>query len=407
MADLFEQLKERGFVKQVTGSEEKLAELLSGGPVWFYAGFDPTADSLHCGHLLPVMMMAQLQRHGHRPIAVVGGATAMVGDPSGKTEMRQLLAREDIEANARGIEGQLRRYLELDEGGKNGVVVNNADWLLQLGYIEFLRDIGRYFRVNEMVKAESYAARLEREEGLSFIEFNYQLLQAYDFLKLYQDRGCQLQVGGDDQWSNILAGAGLVRRILGTEVHGLTLPLLTTASGAKMGKTAQGAVWLDAARTSPGEFYQYWRNTDDRDVERFLALFTFLPMDRVRELGSREGAALNEAKEILAFEATKLCHGTEAAEQAREAAQVVKGTLSESRMEAERLRGGIAVLDLFVEVGLAPSKGEARRLVQQGGARVNGEAVTDVQARIGQEEVRDGVLLLQAGKKKFHQINVA
>jgi tyrosyl-tRNA synthetase len=406
VTDVFRQLSERGFVKQVTGSTEKLEELLGAPPVCFYVGFDPTADSLHCGHLLPVMAMAHLQRLGHRPIAVVGGGTAMVGDPSGKTEMRRLLSREEIETNSRGIEAQLRRYLTLEPEPGGGVVANNADWLLHLGYIEFLRDIGRYFRVNEMVKAESYSARLEREEGLSFIEFNYQLLQAYDFLKLHQDFGCQLQVGGDDQWSNILAGAGLVRRIAGAEVHGLTLPLLTTASGAKMGKTAQGAVWLDAARTSPGEFYQYWRNTDDRDVERFLAAFTFLPMDTVRELGSRTGAELNQAKEILAFEATKLCHGEAAAAKAREAAHEVKGTLQESRMDAGRLHVGIGLLDLLVELGMTPSKSEARRLVQQGGARINGETVADVHARVGMESVREGALLLQAGKKHYHKILV-
>lgn len=400
----FQTLKERGFVRQVTGAPEKLEELLGGGPVVFYIGFDPTADSLHCGSLLPVMTMAHLQRLGHKPIAVLGAGTAMVGDPSGKTEMRKMLTKEEIERNGRSIEAQLRRYLQLD--GKQGWLVNNADWLLQLGYVEFLRDIGKYFRVNEMVKAESYAARLEREEGLSFIEFNYQLLQAYDFLKLNQDYGCQLQVGGDDQWSNILAGTDLIRRIGGRESYGLTIPLLTTASGAKMGKTASGAVWLDAARTSPNEFYQYWRNTDDADVARFLAFFTFLPMEKVREYAMRQGQELNEVKKILAFEVTKLCHGEEAARRAAEEAQQVKGTLAESVVSPARLREGIGVLDLFQEVGLCPSKNEARRLVQQGGARINGEPVTDANQRVGEADVKAGELLLQAGKKKFHKIVV-
>lgn len=401
----FQALKERGFVRQVTGAPEKVEELLRGGPVVFYAGFDPTAESLHCGHLLPIMIMAHLQRLGHKPIAVLGGGTALVGDPSGKTEMRQMLAKDDIDRNGRSLERQLRRYLELD--GHKGWFVNNADWLLKLGYVDFLREVGRYFRVNEMIKAESYAARLEREEGLSFIEFNYQLLQAYDFLKLHQDYGCQLQVGGDDQWSNILAGTDLIRRIGGSEAYGLTIPLLTTASGAKMGKTASGAVWLDGTRTSPNEFYQYWRNTDDLDVARFLAFFTFLPMTEVNEYAALQGAELNEAKKVLAFEVTKLCHGEEAARKAVEDAQQVAGTLAKSAMSRIRLGEGIPVLDLFLEVGLCPSKSEARRLVQQGGAKVNGESVLDVNLRIGESHLKEGEMLLQAGKKKFHRIVVS
>lgn len=397
----FRALQERGFVRQITGSEERLESLLAE-PVVFYTGFDPTADSLHCGHLLPVMAMAHLQRMGHKPIAVLGGGTAMVGDPSGKTEMRQLLRLEEIQRNGRSIEQQMRRYLDLD--GQKGWLVNNADWLLKLGYVDFLRDVGRYFRVNEMVKAESYAARLEREEGLSFIEFNYQLLQAYDFLKLNQDYGCRLQVGGDDQWSNILAGTDLIRRFGGSDSYGLTIPLLTTASGAKMGKTASGAVWLDGARTSPNEFYQYWRNTDDADVVRFLAFFTFLPMDQVRGYAEMQGAELNEAKKVLAFEVTRLCHGEEAARRAAEDAQQVKGTLAESPVSLARLREGMGVLELFHEVGLCPSKGEARRLVQQGGARINGELVQDPNLRVTEAHLKSGEMLLQAGKKKFHRI---
>ncbi len=401
--NIFEALTERGFVKQCTDAQALPAKLAEG-PLTFYCGFDPTADSLHCGSLVPIMAMAHLQRAGHRALAIIGGGTTMVGDPSGKTEMRAMLTREVIQQNGVGILAQLRRYLDLD--GEKGRFLDNADWLLELRYVDFLRDIGRYFRVNEMLRAESYRARMEREEGLSFIEFNYQLLQAYDFLRMHQDQGCTLQIGGDDQWGNILAGTDLIRRLGGGPAFGLTFPLLTTATGAKMGKTASGAVWLDANRTSPSEFYQYWRNTDDRDVERFLAYFTFLPMDQVRELGRREGAALNESKEILAFEATKLCHGEEAATQARNAAKEIKGTLAETDLPLSRLREGIGLLDLLLETGLCPSKAEARRLVQQGGARINGAAATDVQATVGEAQVEDGAILLQAGKKKFHKLRV-
>jgi len=399
----FDILRERGFVAQVT-DEPAVRALLGAGPVTFYIGFDPTASSLHCGSLVPIMAMAQMQRAGHKPLGLIGGGTAMVGDPSGKTEMRKMLDFDAISANGEGILGQLRRYLNLD--GTAGLAANNADWLLKLNYIEFLRDIGRYFRVNEMLRAESYRARMEREEGLSFIEFNYQLLQAYDFLRLHQDQGCSLQIGGDDQWGNILAGTDLIRRLGGGPAYGLTFPLLTTATGAKMGKTASGAVWLDADRTSPVEFYQYWRNTDDRDVERFLAYFTFLPMHEVRALGRREGAALNESKEILAFEATKLCHGEEAATRAQNTAKEVKGSLAETTLPLARLREGIGLLDLLVETGLCATKSEARRLVQQGGARLNGAAATDAQITVGEPHVENGAILLQAGKKKFHKIQV-
>jgi tyrosyl-tRNA synthetase len=403
----FDILKERGFVAQVT-DEPTVRQLLGGGQVNFYIGFDPTASSLHCGSLVPIMAMLQMQRAGHKPLGLIGGGTAMVGDPSGKTEMRQMLDFDAISANGEGILGQLRRYLDLD--GAAGLSANNADWLLKLHYIEFLRDIGRYFRVNEMVRAEAYRARLEREEGLSFIEFNYQLLQAYDYLSLYERHGCLLQMGGDDQWSNILAGTDLIRRKHGKQAFCITFPLLTTARGEKMGKTANGAVWLDAARTTPYEFYQYWINTDDRDVRRFLALFTLLPMDQVDRLGTEEGAALNAAKETLAYEATRLCHGETAADEARAASRAAFGVggdvnaIPSTRVEADRLVAGIALVDLLVETGLASSKGEARRLVQQGGAYVNDGAVQDIQTRVGMPEIRDGAILLRAGKKKVHRI---
>jgi tyrosyl-tRNA synthetase len=403
----FDTLKERGFVAQ-TNDEASIRAALGGNPLTYYIGFDPTASSLHCGSLVPIMAMAHLQRAGHQPVALVGGGTAAVGDPSGKTEMRQMLSYEDIAANGRGILGQIARYLDLEGGA--GMSANNADWLMKLHYIEFLRDIGRYFRVNEMIRADAYKARLEREEGLSFIEFNYQLLQAYDYLQLFERLGCVLQMGGDDQWSNILAGTDLIRRKHAKHAFCLTFPLLTTARGEKMGKTAAGAVWLDAGRTSPYDFYQYWINTDDRDVRKFLALFTFLTMPEVEALGAAQGAELNAAKEVLAYEATKLCHGAEAADEARKAARAAFGgggdlsSLPSTTLSQARLDEGIAVLDLFVETGLTPSKGEARRLVQQGGAYVNDAVVSDPQAKVTAADLKDGAVVLRAGKKKYHRV---
>ena len=413
MENVFETLRQRGFIQQVTGDDE-LERILAERKVTFYIGFDPTADSLHVGHLLPIMAMAQMQRAGHRPIAIIGGGTAMVGDPSGKTEMRRILSREEIDANGASILGQLQRYVDFRDG--RGLFVNNADWLLSLGYIDFLRDIGRHFRVNEMIKAESYRQRLEREEGLSFLEFNYQLLQAYDFLHLFQRHGCEVEMGGDDQWSNILAGVDLVRRVEANPVHGMTFPLLTTARGEKMGKTAKGAVWLSATRTSPYEFYQYWINTDDRDVARFLAYFTFLPMDEVHRLGALQDAALREAKEILACEATKLAHGVEAAEQARLASRAAfapsgggESDLSgipTSVLALSRLEQGVPVVELFCEAGLTPSKAAARRLIEQGGAYINGEQVTAVDTVVDKNQIEADSLLLRYGKKRYHRVLV-
>jgi tyrosyl-tRNA synthetase len=405
----FEILQERGFVAQ-TNDEAAIRAALGSRQLTYYIGFDPTASSLHCGSLVPIMAMAHLQRSGHKPIGLIGGGTAMVGDPSGKTEMRQMLSFEDISANGAGILGQLRRYLHLESGA--GASANNADWLMRLNYIEFLRDIGRYFRVNEMIRAEAYKARLEREEGLSFIEFNYQLLQAYDFLQLFERHGCVLQMGGDDQWSNILAGTDLIRRKHQKQAFCITFPLLTTARGEKMGKTAAGAIWLDAARTSPYDFYQYWINTDDRDVRRFLALFTFLPMSEVEALGAAQGAELNAAKEVLAFEATKLCHGEAAAAEARSAAKAAFGgggdfsAMPTTTLTLTRLEQGIGLLDLFVETGLTESKGKARQLVQQGGAYVNDKVISDAQSRVTADDLQDGAVLLRAGKKKYHRVVV-
>jgi len=336
----------------------------------------------------------------------------MVGDPSGKTELRKMLTWEQIEKNARGVLSQLQRYLTLD--GKAGIPVNNSDWLLDLKYIEFLRDIGRHFRVNEMLRSEAYRMRLEREEGLSFIEFNYQLLQAYDYLVLSRKYGCTLQIGGDDQWGNMLAGVDLVRRLDGKEVFALTMPLLTTSNGEKMGKTARGALWLDAAKVSPYEYYQFWINTDDRDVERFLALYTFLPMDEVRGLGALRDAEIRTAKETLAFEATVITHGAEEAEQARQASRAAFGgddgdvsAMPSSTVEAARLQAGIPILDLLVETGLTNSRGAARRLIQGGGAYVGGVQVTDADMVVGSESLEDGAVMLRFGKKKYHRLVVS
>ena len=420
MPNVFETLNERGFIKQTTNAEQ-IANLLVEERVTYYVGFDPTASSLHVGSLVPIMAMAHLQRAGHKPIAIIGGGTTMIGDPTDKTEMRPMLSQEQIAANGRGILAQLQRYLKLDNEiadandsqtiSKAGRFLNNADWLLSINYIEFLRDIGKHFRVNEMIKAEGYRQRLERELGLSFLEFNYQLLQAYDYLCLFQKYGCCLQLGGDDQWGNILAGVYLVRRIESERVHAVTFPLLTTASGAKMGKTAGGAVWLDAERTSPYEFYQYWINTDDRDVSRFLAYFTFLPMDEVRRLGSLEDEAIREAKEILAYEATQLAHGKAEADKAQAASRAAfgGGNLDEAAMPTStiasgRLDGGIPIMALFHEVGLANSRSEARRLIQQGGAYINEKQYRAIDMVVDTGLLEENALLLRAGKKRYHRI---
>ena len=420
MDNVFEALNERGFIKQVTNAEQ-VTRLLAEKQVTYYVGFDPTAPSLHVGSLVPIMAMAHLQRAGHKPVAIIGGGTTMIGDPTDKTEMRPMLLEEQISANGTAILSQLQRYLNLDDTltnatnsqtpSKVGGFFNNADWLLSINYIEFLRDIGKHFRVNEMIKAEGYKQRLERELGLSFLEFNYQLLQAYDYLYLFREYGCRLQLGGDDQWGNILAGVDLVRRIEGERVHALTFPLLTTASGAKMGKTAGGAVWLDAERTSPYEFYQYWINVDDRDVLRFLACFTFLPMDEVRRLGNLEHEAIREAKEVLAYEVTRLAHGKAEADKAQTTSRAAfgGGNLNDTEMPmthiaADRLDSGIPIMTLFHEVGLANSRSEARRLIQQGGAYINEKQYRAIDMIIGADLLEENALLLRAGKKRYHRI---
>ena len=415
MDNVFDTLKERGFVQQCT-HEENIAQLLAEKQTTYYVGFDPTADSLHVGSLVPIMAMAHLQRAGHQPIAIIGGGTTMIGDPSDKTEMRQLLPREQIAANGASILGQLQRYVKLDApaahtDNADGLFLDNAEWLLPLNYLDFLRDIGRHFRVNEMIRAEAYRQRLEREEGLSFLEFNYQLLQAYDFLCLYQRYGCVLQIGGDDQWSNILAGVALVRRLEGERVHALTFPLLTTAGGAKMGKTADGAVWLDANKTSPYEFYQYWINTDDRDVARFLAYFTFLPMDEVRRLGGLEHESIREAKAVLAYETTTLAHGKAEADKARAASRAAFGgggqeleAMPTSTLPTARIHAGIPIMELFHGAGLASSRSEARRLIQQGGAYINEKQYRAIDTVVDATLLEDNALRLRAGKKRYHRV---
>jgi tyrosyl-tRNA synthetase len=390
----------RGFIEQIT-DEPALREVFKT-PTACYIGFDPTASSFHVGSLVPIMALAHVQRAGHTPIALLGVGTALIGDPSGKTEMRKILSREVIEENGAGLREQLSRFVDFSRGA---LLRNNADWLVPLNYIEFLRDIGVQFSVNRMLAAESYRQRLET--GLNFIEFNYMLLQAYDFLILYRREGCLVQLGGNDQWGNIVAGVDLVRRMEGKQVHGITFPLMTTASGAKMGKTAQGAVWLDAEPTSPFSFYQYWINTEDADVQRFLAMFTFLPLDEVRRLGSLRDAEIRTAKEVLAYEVTQLVHGTEEAEKARKASRALfagEGSLDSVptfEISLDRLSAGVDAFVLFCEAGLVGSRSEARRLVEAGGAYVNGEVVCFIGRKITAADLRDGAVLLRAGKKKY------
>jgi len=404
----FNVLMERGFVEQV--SDEEGLRRAVGQPITCYVGFDPSADSFHVGHLVPIMALAHLQRHGHRPIALMGGGTGMIGDPTDKDEMRKLLSVEQIDRNVARLKKQMARLLDFSEG--RALMLNNAEWLRPLNYLEFLRDIGRHFSVNRMLAAEGYRRRYDSEGGLNFIEFNYQLLQAYDYLHLFREYGCLLQAGGNDQWGNILAGVDLIRRIEGAQVYALTYPLLTTSSGAKMGKTAAGAVWLDPERVSPYEYYQYWINTEDPDVERFLALFTFLPMEQVRELGKLRGAEIRRAKEVLAFEATRILHGEDAAREAQEASRQLfgRGLVTEAipttELPAADLTAGIPAPELFQRVGLCRSRSEARRLIQQGGAYINDEPLGSVDALIDSSRLADGGLVLRAGKKRYHRIVV-
>jgi tyrosyl-tRNA synthetase len=404
---VYDELRERGFVAQVAG-EESLREILARG-ITCYIGFDPTAAALHVGHLLPIMALMHMQRYGHCPIVLVGGGTAMIGDPSGKNEMRRILSADEIAQNADKIKKQFSRYIDFEDN--RALMLNNAEWLLPLPYIAFLRDIGKHFSVNRMIASESYRMRLET--GLNFIEFNYMLLQAYDFLHLYQQHGCVLQMGGNDQWGNIVAGIELVRRVAGAGVYSITFPLITTAAGHKMGKTESGAIWLDETKTSPYEFYQYWFNTDDRDVGKFLLFFSLLPVAEIRQYAQHEGSNLQKAKELLAFEATKITHGINAAEKARESARSIfygEGTdidsLPVTRVELARLKNGIAAYLLFEETQLCASRAEARRLIQDGGAYINGRRIQNFDETVREADLKNGLLVLRAGKKRYHRIIV-
>lgn len=422
---VYRQLENRGFIYQATHEQELRSKLESGAQT-FYIGFDPTADSLHVGSLIPIIAMIHLQRAGHRPIAVLGGGTAMVGDPSGKTEMRQLLTRKSIDLNGVGIRRQLERFLKLEAG--QGFLINNADWLEKLSYIDFLRDIGRHFSVNRMLTAESYRQRLET--GLSFIEFNYMLLQAYDFYILNRDYQCTIQMGGQDQWGNIVAGVDLIRRMEGQEAYGITFPLLTTSSGEKFGKTAAGAVWLDEKRTSVYDFYQFWRNCEDGETGRFLRLFTFLPLEEIAELEGLTDQAINRVKEILAFEVTSMVHGFQEAAAAYRTAVEQFGaadpdhriktssaitsikpsqssaSLPQSSVTKQELENGISLVELFVKTGLCSSKGQARRLLQQGGGYCNDDRVTE-DHKISVDNFNDGQVMLRAGKKRYHRVVIS
>jgi tyrosyl-tRNA synthetase len=418
--NIYDELKERGFVAQVS-DEDAVRKMLGGKPATFYVGFDSTATSLHAGSLVPIMAMVHLRKAGHRAIAVVGSGTTMVGDPSGKSEMRQMLDEQTIRAQGRTLHFQLARYLHFD--GIGAIAVDNADWLLPLNYIQFLRDIGRHFSVNRMLATEAYRLRLEK--GLSFIEFNYQLLQAYDYLTLFRKYGCTLQMGGDDQWGNILAGVDLIRRIEGATVEALTFPLLTMTSGAKMGKTAEGAVWLDAELFKPYDFYQYWVDIDDRDVGPFLRLFTLLPLEEIRRLEALEGSETNEAKRVLAYEATKITHGEKAADEALAASLAAFGgkvaivggeaggksgavgditVLPTTSLARTRLELGISPAELFTEVGLTPSRKEAKRLIEQGGLYVNDERIDSPERLLTVKDLGPEGMLLKAGKKKVHRV---
>lgn len=403
---VFEELKARGMIAQMT-NEEKIRELMDTQKIKFYIGFDPTADSLHVGHFVQIMVMAHMQRAGHVPIALFGGGTGMIGDPSGKTDMRKMLTKETIQHNIDCFQKQMSKLVDFSDG--KAIMVNNADWLLNLNYIDFLREVGVHFSVNRMLAAECYKQRLER--GLSFFELNYMIMQSYDFLVLSRKYDCQLEFGGDDQWSNIIGGVELNRRMDGREVCGMTFNLLQTSDGRKMGKTEKGAVWLDPEKTSPYEFYQYWRNVGDADVVNCMKMLTFIPLEEIAEYEKLEGSALNQAKEKLAFEVTKLIHGEEEAQKAQAAAKALFGSSTDTEhmptttLKAEQLTdGAIPVIDILVASALAKSKGEARRLIEQGGITVDDERVTDIGKTVSAEDFVKGHVLVKKGKKVFHKI---
>ena len=407
MKNVFDVLKERGYIDQVT-FEEELRELLEKNSVPFYIGFDATADSLTLGHYLQIMVMMHMQKAGHRPIALLGGGTTMVGDPSGKSDMRKILTREMIDYNASKFKNQLGRFIDFGEG--KAIMVNNADWLLDLNFLEFMRDIGVHFNVNRMLNFDCYKNRIDK--GLTFFEFSYMLMQSYDFLKLYRDYDCKLELGGSDQWSNMIGGYELVRKIEEDKVYAMTFKLLATASGTKMGKTEAGTIWLDEEKTPPYELFQYMRNTDDRDVEKFLSLLTFLPMEEVKRLGSLEGAEINKAKEVLAFEVTSAIHGKEKAKAAQDASKALfkggdeQGSIPFTEMESSVFTDGIGVLDLLRELGLIKSNSEGRRLIEQGGISIDDQKINAIDKKISLEDFNDGKILIKKGKKVYHQVKI-
>ena len=406
MEHILDILKDRGFIAQTTFEDELYEQLKS--PTVFYVGFDPTADSLHIGHYIPIMAMAHMQRAGHKPIALMGGGTAMIGDPSGKTDMRKMLSTESIDQNVECIKKQMSRFLDFSEG--QAIIVNNADWLRNLNFIDFMRDIGSMFSVNKMLTAECYKARMASENGLSFLEFTYMLMQSYDFLELFHRYGCRLEMGGNDQWSNMLGGADLVRRKEQEKAFACTFQLLLTHDGRKMGKTEAGALWLDPEKTSPYNFYQYWRNVDDNYVEKCLALLTFLPMDEVRRLGALQGAELNEAKRVLAYEVTKLVHGEEAAVQAEAAAKALfsggpaGGDIPTLTVTAAELAEDARVSTMLVRSGLCKSQSDARKQIEQNAVSLENEKVTDVAAVLSAEQIGTEGILLKKGKKGFCRV---
>ena len=400
MANVFDTLKERGFIAQCT-NEKELRELFDKERVTFYIGFDPTADSLHAGHVIALMAMAHMQRAGHRPICLVGGGTGTVGDPTGRTDMRKMLTDEDIEHNCECFKKQIARFIDFSDG--KAIMVNNGDWLRKLNYIDLLRDVGACFTVNRMLAAECYKQRWEK--GLTFLEFNYMVMHAYDFLELNRRYGCKLEMGGDDQWSNIIAGVELNRRKNNVAVYGLTNKLLTKSDGKKMGKTAGGALWLDAEKTSPYEFYQYWRNVDDADVEKCLSLLTFLPMEEVHRLSSLEGSAINEAKTVLAYEVTKIVHGEEEANKAKKAAEALFGGAGNTQdMPTVAVETGKKLLDVLTAGKVFASKSEGRRLIQQNGLSLNDAKVTDVDYVLQESDFTDGEAIVKKGKKKYFKL---
>ena len=402
---VYEELVARGLIAQVT-DEEEIRELVNSGKATFYIGFDPTADSLHVGHFMALCLMKRLQMAGNKPIALVGGGTGMIGDPTGRTDMRQMLTKETIQHNVDCFKEQMSRFIDFSEG--KALLVNNADWLLDLNYVELLRDVGACFSVNNMLRAECYKQRMEK--GLSFLEFNYMIMQSYDFYALYQKYGCNMQFGGDDQWSNMLGGTELIRRKLGKNAYAMTINLLLNSEGKKMGKTQSGAVWLSAEKTSPYDFYQYWRNVDDGDVIKCLKMLTFLPLEEIDELAKLEGSEINKAKEILAHELTELVHGKEEADKAQEAARAIFSNKtntdnmpSTTLTDADFADGEIGILDLMKKCGLIPSNGEGRRLIQQGGVSVDDEKVTDVYAKVAKSDFEKGYVVIKKGKKVYHK----